>query len=125
MNHKAVILNRLYRVGLPTPQTEYKFARDIVGNQKGVRERLKKIGLKDWRFDYAYPEKKIAIEYEGGVYIQGGHTRGGKYTDDCQKYNKAQFLGWKVFRITIKHLEDPQSLGFFDDLRLLYDKHTP
>lgn len=123
MNHKQVILNRLLRAGLPVPETEYQFSRDIVGNSKGVRERLKAAGLKDWRFDYAYPERKIAIEYEGGVYVQGGHTRGSKYTDDCQKYNKATLMGWRVFRITIKHLEDPDSFGFFDDLKVIYDQN--
>lgn len=53
-----------------------------------------------WRFDFAIPEIKVAIEIEGGVYTNGRHTRGLGYEKDCEKYNTAILEGWKVFRIT-------------------------
>lgn len=53
-----------------------------------------------WRFDYAWPDKKIAIEFEGGTFIRGGHTRGAGYAKNCEKYNQAALLGWKVYRFT-------------------------
>lgn len=53
-----------------------------------------------WRFDYAWPEKKIAIEYEGGVFTRGRHTRPLGFNNDCEKYNTATLLGWRVYRIT-------------------------
>jgi len=53
---------------------------------------------KAWRFDFAYPELRIALEVEGGVWKQGRHTRGGGYTEDCAKYNAAATLGWIVLR---------------------------
>ena len=53
-----------------------------------------------WLFDYAVPELKIAIEYEG----QGGqHNTFIGYSRDCEKYNTALLLGWKVFRLTAWH----------------------
>ena len=56
-----------------------------------------------WRFDFAIPEKKIAIEYEG---VFGGgksrHTTVDGYTGDTEKYNEAAKLGWKVLRYTAK-----------------------
>ena len=51
-----------------------------------------------WRFDFAWPELKIAIELEGGVYSRGRHTRGKGYEQDCEKYNQAVLHGWRVLR---------------------------
>lgn len=54
-----------------------------------------------WRFDIALPELKVAIEFEGGVFKRvGGHTTGGGFTGDCEKYNQAALLGWRVLRYT-------------------------
>lgn len=53
-----------------------------------------------FRFDYALPEYKIAIEIEGGVWIKGRHTRGAGYQRDLIKYNLATTLGWRVLRYT-------------------------
>lgn len=53
-----------------------------------------------WRFDYACPEHKIAIECEGGIYTNGRHTRGTGYKKDMEKYNAAVELGWRVLRFT-------------------------
>lgn len=53
-----------------------------------------------WRFDFAIPEIKVAIEYEG----QGGrHNTFMGYSLDCDKYNEAILLGWRVFRVTAWH----------------------
>lgn len=53
-----------------------------------------------WRFDFAWVDKKIAVEIEGGVWSGGRHTRGMGFIADCEKYNEALFLGWRVFRLT-------------------------
>lgn len=58
-----------------------------------------------WRFDFAYPDLKIAVEAEGGVFGHGRHTRGMGYVKDCEKYNQAVLLGWRVFRYTIKNYD--------------------
>jgi very-short-patch-repair endonuclease len=58
-----------------------------------------------WRFDIAIPELKIAVEYEG-IYGKGQsrHTSAGGYTGDCDKYNEAAILGWRVLRFTAKNI---------------------
>lgn len=58
-----------------------------------------------WRFDYAFPKEKIAVEQEGGVWIQGRHTRGWGFIQDMEKYNEAARRGWRVFRFTPKEIE--------------------
>lgn len=53
-----------------------------------------------WRFDYAWTAKKIALEYEGGSFVGGRHTRGAGYERDCEKYSMAAVMGWTVIRTT-------------------------
>lgn len=53
-----------------------------------------------WRFDYAIPLYKIAVEVEGGVWTQGRHIRPQGFLDDIEKYNTAALLGWRGFRCT-------------------------
>lgn len=51
-----------------------------------------------WRFDFAMPERKIAIEVDGGVYSGGRHTTGKGFEADLEKLNRATTLGWRVLR---------------------------
>ena len=53
-----------------------------------------------WRFDYAIPEYKIALEVEGGVWTGGRHIRAQGFLGDMEKYNTATLMGWRVFRTT-------------------------
>ncbi len=53
-----------------------------------------------WRFDYAIPEHKIALEVEGGVWTGGRHTSPKGFLNDIEKYNAATLMGWRVFRTT-------------------------
>jgi len=57
--------------------------------------------VRKWRFDYAHPKSKIAIEIEGiNPHKMGRHQTFVGYSKDCEKYNQAQFMGWKVYRLT-------------------------
>jgi very-short-patch-repair endonuclease len=53
-----------------------------------------------WRFDYAWPEQKLAVEIEGGAFTNGRHTRGAGFIKDMEKYNAAAAAGWRVLRYT-------------------------
>jgi hypothetical protein len=52
-----------------------------------------------WRFDFAIPVIRFAIELEGGAWTEGRHTRGIGFLSDCEKYNAAAALDWRVFRL--------------------------
>ena len=63
-----------------------------------------------WRFDYAIPAARVAVEVEGGVFTGGRHTTGAGFTADLEKYNTAESMGWHVLRITPDVLCAPNTI---------------
>jgi len=53
---------------------------------------------RQWRFDFSFPAKKVAVEVEGGIWSGGRHTRPQGFLGDMEKYNRAIELGWAVLR---------------------------
>lgn len=73
-----------------------------------------------WRFDYAIPEHRIAVEVEGGIWTNGRHTRGKGYMNDMEKYNRATVLGWRLIRVAPDRLFTTYTLQLIKDI--LYDQ---
>jgi hypothetical protein len=69
-----------------------------VGGPDLVRE-IGFVETRRWRFDFAHPETRTAIEIEGGTWSGGRHTRGAGFVRDAEKYNTAALCGWTVFRL--------------------------
>ena len=67
--------------GLPAPVKEFRFH-----------------PTRKWRFDYCWPDTKVALEIDGGVWTGGRHTRGKGFISDQEKTNEAQVSGWIVLR---------------------------
>lgn len=57
-----------------------------------------------FRFDCACPSKKIAIEIEGAVWVNGRHNRPIGMQQDMIKYNLATIEGWRILRYTPEQL---------------------
>lgn len=79
----------LKALGLPIPEKEWRFLTN-----------------RWWRFDYAWPLTRLAIEIEGGAWIRGRHTRGKGFLADIEKYNCASILGWSILRFTPQQIEN-------------------
>lgn len=110
------LLTHMKAEGVPTPDREYKFSRDIVGDGPGIRQRLKDANLKDWRFDFAWPNLKLAVEVEGGLYIGGRHSRGAGYEGDLMKYQAAMRNGWTVYRCSPRMIKQGAAI---DTIKIL------
>lgn len=80
---EKTLATQMHYAGLATPEREYRFHLP-----------------RKWKFDFAYPLIKLAIECEGGTWTNGRHTRGVGFAKDCEKYNQAALDGWRVLRFT-------------------------
>jgi hypothetical protein len=83
--------------GLPVPVPEYRFH-----------------PKRKWRFDYAWPTYKLALEVDGGIWTQGRHSRGAGKLADMEKLSEAAILGWRVLYVTPKQVEDGTALGYVE-----------
>lgn len=79
------LLGQMRLSGIPKPSRNYQ----ITSSRK-------------FTFDFAWPDKMMAVEVEGGTRMKGGgrHNRHAGYQRDCEKYSLAAELGWKVHRFT-------------------------
>lgn len=82
---------------LPIPQCEFRFAPP-----------------RRWRFDFAWPEKRIAVEVDGGSWIAGRHTRGKGFEKDCEKRNAAALDGWRVLHVTTNMVKDGRAVRLIE-----------
>lgn len=54
-----------------------------------------------WRFDFAWPDQRIAVELDGGSYLpMSRHGSGPGRDDEVIRDAAATLLGWRVFRVT-------------------------
>jgi hypothetical protein len=108
----AEIVYRVSEAFMTQAVTEYRFgAMAADGAGKGLRARLQALGLRDWRFDIAIPEYMIAVELDGGTWIQGRHSRGAGVISDMDKINAATVRGWRVLRYTHTNHKTTQILA--------------
>ena len=63
-----------------------------------------------FRWDYSWPEVKLALDVQGGVYVGGHHSRGKGYEDDNVKANWAVLMGWRVLRATPGQIANGEAL---------------
>jgi hypothetical protein len=89
---ELLLEGQLRYLGVPAPEVEVAFAKEAL--------------QRNWRFDFAWPDRMLAVEVEGGVWAGGRHTRGAGFVKDAQKYNAATVLGWRVLRYTDREVKD-------------------
>jgi hypothetical protein len=84
-------------MGIPIPICEFQFHPE-----------------RQWRFDFAWPEAKLAVEVDGGLFTGGRHARADGILKDYEKRQHATILGWRIMP-TIPR--DIISLGFAEKIR--------
>lgn len=74
-----------------------------------------------YRFDFCWPDYKLAVELEGGLYTHGKQVDGRVmksrhltikgFEADCEKYNLAALRGWLVLRFPARHVQNWNALA--------------
>lgn len=64
--------------------------------------------------------KNILVECEGGTWNGGRHTRGAGFARDCKKYNRAQLLGFMVYRFTSDQILSDEAILFLLEVMKKY-----
>lgn len=67
--------------------------------------------LRKWRFDFANPTLKFAVECNGGQWVKSGHSSGKGLQRDAEKLNTAQAAGWRVYVLTTSMLSKRDAIG--------------
>lgn len=97
-----LLLHQIQEAEIVPPIREYKFLED-----------------RRFRFDFAYPQFKFAIEVEGGVFTGGRHINPMGFTKDCEKYALALVNGWGVLRVTSGQVRSGEAIkwimSYFDN----------
>jgi very-short-patch-repair endonuclease len=98
-------------INVPDVEAIYKEVDDTVRVYKLSPEREVRFdAVRRWRFDFAFPDEKLAVEVEGGTWQAGRHQRGGGFAEDCVKYNAATVLGWRILRYTTDQVESGEAI---------------
>ena len=69
------------QMGIPKPVQEFRFDE-----------------TRRWRLDFAWPEYKVALEIDGGIFVNGGHNRGAQIMKTWEKENTAACMGWRFIK---------------------------
>ena len=73
----------------------------LFGGDENIVSEYKFHESRKWRFDFALPSIKVAIEINGGTYQErGGHNWGKHMVGDYEKWNAATMMGWRVLLFT-------------------------
>lgn len=91
------LIFQLRAANLPEPEREWRFH-----------------PTRRWRLDLAFPNRRLAVECEGGVWSGGRHTRPSGYLGDLEKYNTLSVLGWRLIRVTPQMIEDGEALALVE-----------
>ena len=69
------------------------------GGEHPFQRELKFSRHRRFKFDFAWPSCRVALETDGGIFSQGRHNRAAGFARDCEKGNLAVLEGWTVFRL--------------------------
>ena len=88
----------------------------------GVVDEYRFHPTRKWRFDYAWPAQRVALEVEGGCWVNGRHSRGSGKIKDMEKYSAAAVLGWRLLYVTPQQLMRLETVAMIKQA-LAYSAH--
>ncbi len=72
---------------------------------------VKLIEGRRFRFDFVFRAQKLAVEVNGGEWVQGRHSRSGGMRSDAEKIALASALGWRVIPVAGSMVESGEAVA--------------
>jgi very-short-patch-repair endonuclease len=69
-----------------------------------------------FRFDFAFPEKMIAVEIDGGLWGYGRHNRPQGMMKDNEKFNLAASLGWRILKFDTSKVRSGEAIKTIEEV---------
>ena len=91
------------------PEEALAYQLSMIGFEKPMRE-LRFHSTRRWRFDFAWPDHKVACEVEGLTRQGGRHQRIEGFEKDLEKYEAAMLDGWNVYRVSPAMIKSGRAL---------------
>jgi very-short-patch-repair endonuclease len=101
---------KLARAELRRNQAFIRLLRGLLDAGLVVRLEFRFHPERKWRFDLALLDCRIALEIDGGAWIQGRHHRPAGRDADNEKSREAQRLGWMIARVGWDHVTSGEAL---------------
>jgi very-short-patch-repair endonuclease len=102
--------------GLPKPKEQFRFA-EVIGRR--------------WQTDFAWPDRKLIVEIEGGIWRKdehgqwsGAHTHPTNVLRDIEKYNHMALLGYRLLRFSPRDLKDGSAIEMMKKVLAEGDKSS-
>ena len=84
-------------VGLPDPEREYQF-----------------YPKRKFRADFAWPQYRLLVEVEGGIWSKGAHARPKGILRDMEKSNLAALNGWMYLRVSGDDINELRAIDLIE-----------
>lgn len=99
--YERMLLMHIRAAQLPEPVPQFRFAPP-----------------RRWTMDFAWPDRKVYVEVEGGIWIRGGgrHNRALGFEADALKYAEAAIRGYRGLRVTTGQVKSGVALGLIERL---------
>ncbi|MCC6530943.1 MAG: DUF559 domain-containing protein [Burkholderiales bacterium] len=85
---EAILRDSIVSAGLPEPYREFTWH-----------------PTRGWRLDLAWPERRLAIEIDGGV-----HRIRDKFARDIERHNTLTLAGWRYIRVSPDQVRTGEAL---------------
>lgn len=85
--NETIFLALLAEEGIPIPVSEYKFH-----------------PVRKWRMDFCWVDYGVFLEVQGGLFVQGRHSRGAAMLKEFEKTNAASEMGYRMLLCQPKDL---------------------
>lgn len=84
--------------GIPRPVYEFRFE-----------------PTRRWRTDIAWPDHGLLLECQGGIFVNGRHSRGAAMLKEWEKLNRAAALGYRTIFCQPRDLMKRETLDTIKD----------